>query len=90
MDIVSLTQQAVDDIYEISMAKQIMLVTDFPEDSLLIRGDFGLLLRAISNILLNAVNYSPENAVIKVLLYREDQSLSLKVVDQGPGVPAYI
>jgi len=88
LDMVSLTQQAVDDIYEISMAKRIRLVTDFPEDSLLIRGDFGLLIRAISNILLNAVNYSPENAEIKVLLHREDQSLSLKVVDQGPGIPA--
>jgi len=88
LDMVSLTQQAVDDIYEISMAKQISLVMDFPEDSLWIRGDFGLLMRAVSNILLNAVNYSPENAVVKVLLHREDQSLSLKVVDQGPGIPA--
>lgn len=88
LNMVSLTQQAVDDIYEISIAKQIRLVTDFPKDGLLIRGDFGLLLRAVSNVLLNAVNYSPENAVIKVLLSRENQSLSLKVIDQGPGIPA--
>lgn len=88
LDMVRVAQQAVDDIYEILMAKQIRLVTEFPGEALLVRGDFGLLLRAVSNILLNAVNYSPENAEIKVLLYREGQSLTLKVIDQGPGIPA--
>lgn len=88
LDMVRVAQQAVDDIYEILMAKKISLVTEFPAEALWVRGDFGLLLRAVSNILLNAVNYSPENAIIKVLLYREGQSLTLKVIDQGPGIPA--
>lgn len=87
LDMVSLTQQAVDDIYEVSMAKQIRLVTLFPEDSLWVRGDFGLLIRAVSNILLNAVSYSPENGVIKVILHQDVMSLTLKIVDQGPGIP---
>lgn len=88
LEMISLTQHALDDVYEMLMVKQISLVTDFPEGALWVRGDFGLLLRAISNILLNAINYSPENAVIKVTLHQEDQSLSLKVIDQGPGIPA--
>ncbi|MDO9151969.1 MAG: CHASE2 domain-containing protein [Methylotenera sp.] len=88
LDIVSLTQQAIDDIYEISMAKQLKILTDFPKECVWVRGDFGLLLRAISNILLNAVKYSPELSEINVILKSDVQSTVLKVIDQGPGIPA--
>lgn len=88
LDIVSLVQQAVDDMYEISMTKQLKIQTDFPEECAWVRGDFGLLLRAVSNILLNAVNYSPEGGVIHVVLRSDQQSVVLKVIDHGPGIPA--
>jgi len=88
LDIVSLTQQAIDDVYEISMAKQLKLHKDFPEECVWVRGDFGLLLRAVSNMLLNAVKYSPERGVISVILKGNEQSIMLKVIDQGPGIPA--
>lgn len=86
LDMVSLTQQAVDDVYELLMAKKICLDVDIPDQPLWVRGDFGLLLRAVSNILLNAVNYTPENARISVSLQHEGGALSLSVVDQGPGI----
>ena len=87
-DMVSLTRQVVDDLYEVMIAKKINVETVCAEDTLLVRGDFGLLMRAVSNVLLNAVNYSPERSVIKVALSRCDSSLSLKITDQGPGIPA--
>jgi signal transduction histidine kinase len=88
LDIVSLIQQAVDDVYELSLIKQLKLSTRLPEDPLWVRGDFGLLLRAISNVLLNAVKYSPEQSELKVLLASDENSVELKVIDQGPGIPA--
>ncbi|WP_036302735.1 CHASE2 domain-containing protein [Methylotenera sp. L2L1] len=88
LDMVSLTQQALDDVYEISMAKQLKLHTDFPEECVWVRGDFGLLLRAVSNILLNAVKYSPERSVINVILKSDEHFVVLKVIDQGLGIPA--
>ncbi|PKO45967.1 MAG: hypothetical protein CVU29_07205 [Betaproteobacteria bacterium HGW-Betaproteobacteria-22] len=88
LDMVSLTQQAVDDVYEIALAKQLQLSTQLPEDPLWVRGDFGLLLRAVSNVLLNAVKYSPDQSEVKVLMTSDAQSLTLKVIDQGPGIPA--
>jgi signal transduction histidine kinase len=88
MDMVGVVQQAVDDVYEMAVAKQLKLETYYPEESLWVRGDFGLLLRAVSNILLNAVNYSPTGAAITVLLERDNQFLTLKIKDQGPGIPA--
>jgi len=88
LDMVSLTQQAIDDVYEISVAKRLKLHKDFPEECVWVRGDFGLLLRAVSNILLNAVKYSPERGVISVIIENNQQSIVLKVIDQGPGIPA--
>lgn len=87
LDIVSLTQQAIDDVYEMSMAKQLKLMKDFPDGCVWVRGDFGLLLRAISNILINAVKYSPEQGVINVVLKSDEQSIVLSISDQGPGIP---
>lgn len=87
LDLVSLTQQAADDIYERVSARGIQLKIDASEANIWIRGDFGLLFRAISNILLNAVNYSPQNAVIKILMDKNETMSRLRVVDQGPGIP---
>ena len=87
LDLASLTQQAVDDIYERVSAKGIKLEIDASKDTIWIRGDFGLLFRAISNVLLNAVNYSPENGLIKVLIDQDETMSRLRVIDQGPGVP---
>ena len=86
LDMVSLTQQAIDDVYELLAAKKIRLEADFPNQPVWVRGDFGLLFRALSNILLNAVNYTPENARISVSLQRDEVRLSLRVRDQGPGI----
>ena len=87
LDIVSLTQQVIDDIYELLTTKRISLEIDYPEDNVWVRGDFGLLFRAVSNVLLNAVNYSPEGSVIKVIIEKDEVASHLKVIDQGPGIP---
>jgi signal transduction histidine kinase len=86
LDMVSLTQQAIDDVYELAIAKNITLQADFPENNAWVRGDFGLLFRSVLNILLNAINYSPEHSVIKVVLRTDVVVLHLNVVDQGPGI----
>ena len=45
-------------------------------------------MRAISNLLLNATKYSPEQGVVYVTLENDGQAIELKVVDQGPGIPS--
>ncbi|WP_052177675.1 ATP-binding protein [Methylotenera sp. G11] len=87
LDMVSLTQQVVDDVYELLTTKNISLEMHHPDENVWVRGDFGLLFRAVSNILQNAVNYSPERSVIRVVIDKDDVMLRLKVTDQGPGIP---
>lgn len=87
LDMVSLTQQVVDDAYELLATKGIVLKMDHAQDNVWVRGDFGLLFRAVSNILLNAINYSPAGSVIKIVIENDEVALRLKVIDQGPGIP---
>ncbi len=87
IDIENLCQQVVDDLYELINAKDLIVSKNFPGESVLVRGDYGLLYRAVSNILLNAVNYSPKNGKLQLLLSADDKNLQLKIVDEGPGIP---
>ena len=50
-------------------------------------GDHNLLFSAISNVVTNAVKYSPEHSTVKVALSVNDQLVSLVICDNGIGVP---
>jgi two-component system sensor histidine kinase TctE len=53
-----------------------------------IMGDTILIQNAVTNIIDNAVKYSPHETVINVTLTREPNSVILTVTDQGPGFEA--
>lgn len=87
LDMVSLVQQVLDDIYEMLCAKTLKLETDLPQEPIWVYGDFGLLFRAVSNVVLNAINYTPAGSSIRVGMEKEGLLLRLSVQDQGPGIP---
>ncbi len=86
LDLLSLLQQAVDDVYASAKIKKIKFEINAMEHNFWLMGDFGLLQRAVTNILLNAVKYSPENAVIKIALTQKNNEAILKIIDAGPGI----
>jgi two-component system phosphate regulon sensor histidine kinase PhoR len=43
---------------------------------------------AVINLLDNAIKYAADTGVVRVSVRREGQSLAVRVVDKGPGVPA--
>lgn len=53
-----------------------------------VRGDFRELYSAISNLVLNAIKYSPHDSCVTVRWLRDEESLRLSVRDQGPGIEA--
>jgi two-component system, OmpR family, sensor histidine kinase CpxA len=55
---------------------------------LAVRADADLLIRALSNLLRNAVRYAGEAGPITVAAQREENEVRLTVADRGPGVPA--
>jgi len=50
-------------------------------------GDYNLLFSAISNVVINAVKYSPEHSTVSLKLSKSEQLVSLVIEDNGIGVP---
>jgi two-component system sensor histidine kinase CpxA len=53
-----------------------------------VHGNRELLRSAVENVLRNAVRYSPQGALVDVIVERADAGLSIVIRDRGPGVPA--
>lgn len=51
------------------------------------RGDRDLLFQAVSNLLDNAIKYSPAGSEVRLEMSDDDGLLSIAVSDQGPGIP---
>jgi two-component system, OmpR family, sensor histidine kinase CreC len=45
--------------------------------------------RAVSNLLDNAVDFSPNASEVRIVLERKRRSARISVHDQGPGIPDY-
>ena len=79
-DVCELYQAAADD-------RQIALVCDV-RAAVEVFGDRELLAQALTNLLDNAVKYTPAGGKVTVTLERTDDTARIHVADSGPGVPA--
>jgi signal transduction histidine kinase/CheY-like chemotaxis protein len=59
---------------------------EFEDASLLVRGDYGCLLKAISAVVDNATRYTPSEGTITFRLGRRDSYIVAEVVDTGIGI----
>ena len=58
-------------------------------DAASVEGDTFLLRRALSNLIDNAIDFSPRDAVVTVQVQRRGRSVEMSVRDHGPGIPEY-
>lgn len=89
LDFTGLVHQAIDDAYDTAKEKQIMLERNIVEGVVWVNGNFGLLHRAMFNLILNAVKYAPEQTTIQlsVDLNVEHTQVMFSVTNTGAGIP---
>ena len=68
--------------------KGVVLQTDLPPDLPAIRVDRDRAVQVLLNILDNAVKFSPEGGKIDVKAAGDHEFVTVRVADQGPGIPA--
>ncbi|WP_309118471.1 ATP-binding protein [Paenibacillus sp.] len=68
--------------------KRIEVRTQVAERMPTVEGMPELLTRALSNLLTNAIRYSPEGGEIRIAAALDEDGVRISVEDQGPGVPA--
>ncbi len=65
----------------------VALDATLPERRVRVDADTGLVERALSNLIDNAVHYTPEGGQVQVRLHNEDDAVRIEVADTGPGIP---
>lgn len=64
--------------------------TSVPEDLPFVPFDFNLMELAVSNVLMNSIEYSPVGTPVYLNVSLEDKAVRITVVDEGPGIPLNI
>jgi len=87
LDPIALINEATDLAGQVAAQKNITLKQILPRRATPLIGDASLLLQMITNLLDNAVKFSPEQTEITVKLVEEPEKFILCIADQGPGIP---
>ncbi|MEJ8826480.1 CHASE2 domain-containing protein [Variovorax humicola] len=88
LDLVSLLEQTTDDAWAHARKRNVRIVLFNTLDEALCLADRGLLVRALKNVLSNALKYSPAGMDLRCHVIERPAHWALAIQDQGPGIPA--
>jgi len=86
-NLVEVVEKQVAEFQVIYQAKGVKLIKDVSEKTLSIWGDESKLKEAISNILGNALKYTPKGGRVAVKAYNADKFVRIECADTGQGIP---
>jgi CHASE2 domain-containing sensor protein/nitrogen-specific signal transduction histidine kinase len=86
LEFASIAHQAVDDAYEAAANKNIALEREIIDGMVWVKGNFGLLQRAMLNLILNAVKFAPAHTTVLVKLSSTAQQATFSVTNDGAGI----
>ncbi len=72
----------------VAAQRGIKLVTRIAPDLPALLADHDLLTRAVTNLIANAIKYSPAETEITIKVRADEQALWVEIADQGYGIPA--
>jgi signal transduction histidine kinase len=76
------------EFYEPAAEEQGRTLKGHVEDGLFVRGEHGLFTQSVSNLIENALKYTPEGGHVEVrAVRRADGRIEIGVLDDGPGIP---
>jgi signal transduction histidine kinase/ActR/RegA family two-component response regulator len=87
VDLVSLVGEAVETVRPLSDARQHSLTLSAPEHVLELEADPVRLVQVFVNLLNNAIKYTPAGGRLEVVVAREGQQATVRVRDNGVGIP---
>ncbi len=87
IDITELLKLIVDDAQFEAAQTNRRISLQHDEPSILLQGDTRLLSRALENVVRNALMHTGDGDEVSVTVQADENSVSIKVADSGPGVP---
>jgi signal transduction histidine kinase/GAF domain-containing protein len=86
-DIRAVVQEAAEEIQPMARRYGVAVELDAPGQAIYAFFDQSRLSQAITNLISNAVKFSPERGVVSISIKQLDQKARITVKDEGPGVP---
>lgn len=86
IDLVSVLHEIADDFWAMTQPRRITLHVQSSAPIALTFGDTSLIARALSNLLDNAIKYSPNDSVIQLRLTAGSNTWDIVIQDAGPGI----
>lgn len=87
LDLAEVLTAAVERMRGLAAERRVRLELETPREPLPLTGDPEMLESVFSNLLDNAVKFSPEGATVVVGVGADRRALTVQVRDQGPGIP---
>jgi two-component system phosphate regulon sensor histidine kinase PhoR len=84
----TIIQYAIDGLKSRSQEKSQEMAVDVQEDLPLVLGNPVRLRQMLSNLIANAIKYTPEGGKVQIYARAEGGQIILQVSDNGPGIPA--
>ncbi|RMH76106.1 MAG: two-component sensor histidine kinase [Cyanobacteria bacterium J007] len=81
-----LASDLTEEFLELAIASDIVLTKQIPDDNLYVLGDESQLYRLVSNLIANAIRYTPAGGKVEVVLRSRDRAALILVKDTGIGI----
>jgi signal transduction histidine kinase len=88
LDIRSLIDGAVDAFHDVALSSGLSIDADLPDDPVIATYDPHRMLQVLSNLLHNAIKFTPEGGSIRIRVARAGAFCLVSVSDTGVGIPA--
>lgn len=86
VDLAGVVLDATDELWALARTRGIELRLDVGEESVTMRAVPALLVRAIANLVSNAIKFSPAGEPVTVCLRKLGPYMAIEVTDRGPGI----
>lgn len=89
LDLREIVRRAIDQARPLAEIPGVAIETELPDQSILLRGDAFILRATVTNLLENAIDFSPRGSAVMIRLSVDDTQAVLTIRDHGPGIPDY-
>lgn len=89
LDMRDLVRRAADQARPLADLAGISFEENFPDQPVLVRGDAFILRAAVTNLLENAIDFSPPAGRVEIILVQASGRAELVIRDEGAGIPEY-
>jgi len=87
VNLVDVVQHALEELSTLALAKHIDLGMEHDGTPALVHATASMLGELVSNLIDNAIRYTPEHGIVTAAIEANAESVTLRIEDNGPGIP---